>query len=379
MSGVSFGHIEIPLKRVHIELTNVCDFNCAFCPKSVMKRPYGFMATTLAKRVIAELGSNNICEKITLHVMGEPTLHPNFFDILRHAESVGVNVGLTTNGKGLGGKVGRRLIDHDLHQIDISLQTPDKDSYALRNAGAKTFEDYKAGILEFFSSYMARDRDTIFKFRFLNTRFRKKSIEKRMGPIRVMSSTEELRGTLRNWAEQVYQILGFKEEKKRRALERIEGLLSYKWNVVEVYPNVFFETYILDDWGHAFEDSRIRDAWAGYCYGMRDHFGILYNGDVVLCCMDFDGQTAIGNLNNSSLKGILSSKELHEIIAGFRKFKVVHPYCKRCLGSKALSSWLFKPMASVLALKTLKRVFYRHTRLYEESDFASDRPDGTAR
>ena len=313
-----FGHIEIPLKRVHIELTNVCDFNCTFCPKSVMKRPYGFMDTTLAKRLIAELGSNNICKKITLHVMGEPTLHRDFFDILRHAENVGVNVGLTTNGKGLGGRIGKRLLDYDLHQIDISLQTPNKDSYGLRNAGGRTFEDYTAGILDFFSNYTARDRDTIFKFRFLNTRFRKKSIEERMGPIRVISSAKELRGTFRKWAEQVYQILGVGEEKRRHAFERIESLQSYKWNVVEVYPNIFFETYILDDWGHAFENHRIRGAWAGYCFGMRDHFSILNNGDVILCCMDFDGQTAIGNLHNSSLKDILSSDELKRIITGFK-------------------------------------------------------------
>jgi hypothetical protein len=102
---------------------------------------------------------------------------------------------------------------------------------------------------------------------------------------------------------------------------------------------------------------------------MRDHFGILYNGDVVLCCMDFDGRTAVGNLHVSSLKDILSSDELGEIIQGFRKFRPVHPHCKRCLGSTALLSWLLKPIASVLALKTLKPFFYTHTRLYDERDF----------
>jgi sulfatase maturation enzyme AslB (radical SAM superfamily) len=70
MSKNRFGHIEIPLERVHIELTNVCDFNCQFCPKSEMKRPYGFMETDVAKRAITEIASNRICEKITLHIKG---------------------------------------------------------------------------------------------------------------------------------------------------------------------------------------------------------------------------------------------------------------------------------------------------------------------
>src|SRR5512139_2205741 len=131
-----FGHIEIPLKRIHIELTNVCDFNCLFCPKSEMERPYGYMETGLAKRIIDEIGEYGLTEKITFHVMGEPTLHPDFFDILSHAHEKGVKVGLTTNGGGLGGEVGARLIDHNLHQINISLQTPDDRSFTLRKASA---------------------------------------------------------------------------------------------------------------------------------------------------------------------------------------------------------------------------------------------------
>lgn len=97
---------------------------------------------------------------------------------------------------------------------------------------------------------------------------------------------------------------------------------------------------------------------------MRDHFAILYNGDVTLCCIDFEGRTALGNLHKASLKEILSSDELGRIIDGFRRFRPVHPYCKHCLGSKSFPSWLFKPVASVIGLKVLKPFFYKHTRLY---------------
>ena len=108
------------------------------------------METGLSKRIISEVGRNDVCEKVTFHVMGEPTLHPDFFQILDHAGDEKVNVGLTTNGAGLGGKTGERLLDYDLHQIDISLQTPDEKSFALRNAGELTFDDYMKGILGFF-------------------------------------------------------------------------------------------------------------------------------------------------------------------------------------------------------------------------------------
>jgi len=358
-----FGHIEIPLKRVHIELTNVCDFNCIFCPKSEMKRPYGYMETGLAKRIITELKTHDVCEKITFHVMGEPTLHKDFFEILDHAERQKMKVGLTTNGGGLGGEAGRRHLDYHLHQLDISLQTPDERSFAYRKAGARTFESYLEGILEFFRAYNEKHRDTVFKFRFLNTRFRKKTMENRVGPLDVISSTEELRRIFVFWAGRIYDLLGVSHEGRREAMRTIESLVAYKWNVVEVYPNIFFETYVLDDWGHAFNDEKILGAWGGYCFGMRDHFAILYNGDVVLCCMDFDGNTTVGNLCDLSLEEILSSERLGRIIKGFRQYRVEHPYCRRCLGSTDLASWLVKPVASVVGLKVLRPFFYKHTKL----------------
>lgn len=330
-----------------------------------MQRKYGYMDSSLAKEIISDLKENNICEKITFHVMGEPTLHPDFFDILSYAQDKDMKVGLTTNGGGLGSEAGKRLLDCKLYQIDISLQTPDARSFELRRARSLSFEEYLKGILEFFSAYRARHKDTIFKFRFLNTRFRKKDMEKRRGAIKVISSTNELRDTFKYWAGRIYDILGVVCDKRDTAIRRIEKLVSYKWNVVEIYPNVFFETYVLEDWGHAFDDEKVRNAWAGYCFGMRDHFGILYNGDVTLCCVDFDGRTKIGNLYESTLKEILSSNELGKIIEGFRKFKVVHPYCKRCLGSKSLASWLFKPIISIMAIKVLRPFFYKRIRLYQ--------------
>lgn len=322
------------------------------------------MDADLAKRIIDEIAENCICEKVTFHVMGEPTLHPRFFEILSHSRDRKVKVGLTTNGGTLGTEVGKRLLDYGLHQIDVSLQTPDAQSFKLRKARALTFDTYLRGILKFFHAYKSRWQETIFKFRFLNTRFRRKGLEDKFGPIKVISSTEELQATFRYWCGEIYDLLGVAEELRKEAMARIEGLSSFKWNVVEVYPGVHFETYLLEDWGNAFQEEKVRNAWGGYCFGMRDHFAILYNGDVTLCCVDFDGTTAIGNLNGSSLKEILSSDTLGNIMRGFRRFQLVHPACRRCLGSSSFTSWLCKPVISLAALKILKPFFYTHTKIH---------------
>lgn len=365
MKQREFGHVKIPFKRIHIELTNVCDFNCLFCPKPLMKRPRGYMDTGLARRLISDIGRHGMAEKVTFHVMGEPTLHPDFFKLLDYAAGEGVPVGLTTNGAGLGGPVGQRLLDYPLRQLDISLQTPDEESFALRRSGRLSFDQYSEGILEFLAEYRIRHRESVIKFRFLNTVFPCKSMEKKTGPVRVMSSTKELRRVFADWAERIHNIVDAEGVELDRVLKGVNKLVAYKWNVAEVIPNLFFETYILGDWGHAFYDGNVRDAWAGFCFGMRDHFAVLQNGDVTLCCVDFDGRTSLGNLHEQSLEDIFSGEEAGRIMRGFKSLRPVHPYCKSCLGGKNFFSWLARPVQTVFFLYALKPYFYRETRLFD--------------
>jgi hypothetical protein len=131
--------------------------------------------------------------------MGEPLLHRDFFGILDHARQEGMQVGLTTNGGRLGAESARRLLDYPLYQLDISLQTPDERSFALRKAGRLTFQEYLDGIFSFFGEYHRRHPETVFKFRFLNTRIPQKSMEAKVGPIRVIPNAG-IAGNLRFWA-----------------------------------------------------------------------------------------------------------------------------------------------------------------------------------
>ena len=66
-------------------------------------------------------------------------------------------------------------------------------------------------------------------------------MEKKTGPVRVISSTRQLGRTFRYWAEKIYDIIGVDEEKRKKALMQIDQLQSFRWNVVEIYPQVFFD------------------------------------------------------------------------------------------------------------------------------------------
>ena len=39
-----------------------------------------------------------------------------------------------------------------------------------------------------------------------------------------------------------------------------------------------------------------------FCYGLRDQFGVLCDGTVVPCCLDHEGDLALGNLFTQPLE-----------------------------------------------------------------------------
>jgi MoaA/NifB/PqqE/SkfB family radical SAM enzyme len=328
-----------------------------------MTRKRGTMPDSLAKSTLDQIAEMNIAEKVTFHVMGEPLLHPNFFEILDHAGSHKLAVGLTTNGALLKASTIQELASRDLHQIDISLQTPDRQSFMATRGARIDFDNYRSNLLDLLAACAARPAPPIFKIRIMTTRFAKKMRDELQIP-NFMPDSETLRSTLLEWSGLIYDRLGLTgslENLKRR----IKKIGIYGWNVIEISPKIFIETYVLTDWGNAFAGDSVVEASRGYCFGMRDHFAVLYSGDVVLCCVDFDGKTALGNLKNNSLAEILRSPELRKIAEGFRSGKLIHPHCRKCLGSGSLiGSWV-KPVASVLGLKLLKPFFYRKYKLYD--------------
>ena len=67
-----------------------------------------------------------------------------------------------------------------------------------------------------------------------------------------------------------------------------------------------------------------------FCYGLRDHFGILSDGTVVPCCLDSDGEINLGNVFESDIEDILSSDRATAIVKGFDGRKPSEELCRRC-------------------------------------------------
>ena len=58
-------------KKIYIEITNICNLNCIFCPET--KRNKEFMSIQKFEEVIKKI--NKYTKLVALHVKGEPLLH----------------------------------------------------------------------------------------------------------------------------------------------------------------------------------------------------------------------------------------------------------------------------------------------------------------
>ena len=87
------------------------------------------------------------------------------------------------------------------------------------------------------------------------------------------------------------------------------------------------------EWGQRFEwpDREAPDGGGQvFCYGLRDHFGILCDGTVVPCCLDSDGVIDLGNVFDRPLEEILASDRARAMVHSFSCRRAAEPLCRRC-------------------------------------------------
>ena len=82
------------LKRAYVEITNICNLRCSFCPGT--RREKRYMSPTTFRLLAEKL--RPYVRYLYLHVMGEPLLHPQLSELLDIARALDFKVCLTTNG-----------------------------------------------------------------------------------------------------------------------------------------------------------------------------------------------------------------------------------------------------------------------------------------
>jgi uncharacterized Fe-S cluster-containing radical SAM superfamily protein len=124
-------------KRVVVEPTNACNLRCAYCGNKDMLRPRTFLDLGLYERLLDEMVELGI-PRLTLHTIGEPTLHPRIGEMVAMATERGRVVTLSTNGTLLGrGDLARSLVRGGPDLLNVSADAADAETLAKTRDGLR--------------------------------------------------------------------------------------------------------------------------------------------------------------------------------------------------------------------------------------------------
>lgn len=316
-----------------------------------MSRQRGMMSTEMAKAILDEAGNAKVVKTVLFHVMGEPTLHPHLIDIADYATLKGIETCLTTNGSRLDEKMLADLINAGIGRIIISLQTPDERTFELRGARGITFSEYAERIITIARRFLNDAGKSKLTISFLSSPLRRLIIP--IYPeVSIADTSHDLKKYLSLWAEKI-MLKSPVENRYNEVLKQIKKIWTFKENSIIINNNLNFHTRILGDWSVHFGRKNV-NAIFGYCPGIRENFGILWNGDYTFCCTDYDGRTSTHNFKTASMVEYLKSEGVQRVVRGFNKFKIVHPYCKQCLGDKSFLNSVVKQIGSIVYFKWVK-------------------------
>ncbi len=277
-------------RKIYIEITNICNLKCSFCPDTKRKKEY--MSINNFKCIIKKI--KKYTDLITLHIKGEPLLHPNLRDIFEICENENIKVNITTNGTLLKENIEILTLYNSVRQINISLHSININE----NNEKYNTKIYMKNILESVKKIKEKS-NIIISYRFWNL--------------------EDINSSDKN--TNILKIL--EEEYNQENL--IEKMKKQKFQ--ELDKNIFINQDTEFEWPDL-EKNIISEK--GTCMGLKNQIGILVNGDVVPCCLDQNGNIKLGNIYNQELEEILNSNLAQKIVKGFNENQIIHELCKRC-------------------------------------------------
>ena len=273
------------ITRCYLEITNVCNLNCLFCPKTTREKHSMTLDEfdTLTTRLAGEV------RFLYFHLMGEPFLHPLLPEFILMARRKGFTPIITTNGTLLAQR--GDLLDALPHKLQISLHSHEGN-------GKDNPEQYIDEVMTFAKE--AAQRGCVVVLRLWNE------------------------GGLNRMNNSILDMIA--DRQPRPWTQRYDG-----WKLTE---NLYVESDDMFEWPDLQHD--VYKEEEVFCYALRNQIGVLADGTVVPCCLDHNGDMPLGNLYDNSLNEILASPRATALYQGFTSHTAVEPLCRRC-GYSAVS------------------------------------------
>jgi radical SAM protein with 4Fe4S-binding SPASM domain len=279
-------------KRVYVEISNVCNLQCSFCPE--VEREKQVMTPALFRQIMDQVAP--LTDEVCLHLMGEPLGHPHLGEIVAICAEVQVPVNVTTNGLLLHGERRELLLTPIVRQVNVSVHSFEAN-FRGRDVGP-----YMERLFRFTREARERRPDLYINYRLWDLR----------DDGAVTPENARIREMIEAEFGVSFAAMGI--DVRRKKGYPLAG---------RVYVN--FDTRF--EWPDPAAPLRSE---VGTCHGLSSHIGVHADGTVVPCCLDKEAALSLGNLRETPLTAILASPRATAMRDGFASGQLREDLCRRC-------------------------------------------------
>jgi hypothetical protein len=225
----------------------------------------------------------------------------------------------------------RALLGLPIAHLALSLQTPDPVSFALKKApGRFSLEQSLETVERTVRAKLDTGSPTEITIHLLTTR-----IERPRG-MALLEGTREriaLAGRFRERARAWARELSLPPPPSPGLSEPLRFWLGLDGHV-PLLPGVGLCFKRATLWANTLlvEGTAVKSRRKGTCQLALDTLGILWDGRLTLCCLDFDGVLSFGNAAEGTIRSVLDSERYHSLRRSFEEGNLVLPFCQRCRG-----------------------------------------------
>ncbi len=292
---------------VQIQTLSGCNARCQFCPNghTVNRISMGSMDEDLFRKIVNEVVQHPV-KRISPYLMNEPLADPRLPDFIRYItdrKRKCTKTSISTNATYLTEELGERLIASGLDSLYISFHGIYKDTYE-SSMGNLDWETHLNKVNDFIELKRRRKaKDLMITVTMVHT----STIDQELGEIRDYWNS-------RGVVVRVHTL-------ENRSHAWVEGK-DINVKPMKPYTNC--------------------DRLMGQAY-------VLWNGDAVLCCVDWERTTILGNVAKQSLQSVWQGQAYTEYRRNYLAGNICGTLCEGCKVQDE-SDFKFKPSFSMAGL-----------------------------
>lgn len=332
---------------VQIETTNRCNMRCTFCPLPIRDAPFRDVPAGRVLELLERLARWQGIEYVAFHQFGEPLLYDELWSCIDACRVLGLRSQVVTNGLSLTPDKTERLLAHPPSILRISVQTLVPEYHERMRGITVPFDVYIRRVADALGQFLQRDHRmeeirtdlAVNEDRYVGVSGLAKRAAKALGVSDPGDPTifNQTPKTLRPRLVEFLRLIAAAAPSFCVSLEHLDSCIAryysaegrrLGWEVAyELQPKNQISYKRFWNGRRIANNFPVEKALCG-----TDILGILADGTVTCCCLDYKGFTGLGNVFTEDLGVILERSRA--ILEGLQKTGDLHfDGCKTCMGA----------------------------------------------